>query len=82
MEFKDSTHRVDSICDCNVGDEGGDDDTANTINTSINVGNIETKDTLSNVVRASDTDVSHLNRADNLNLVKILKVFIKLNSRK
>ena len=41
---------MNSICGCNVGDEGDDDDTANTVNTSINVCNIEMEDTLSNVV--------------------------------
>ena len=82
MKFKDSTCRVDSICGCSVGDEGGDDDTANTIYTSINVGNIETEDTLSNVIRASDNEVSHQNRADNLDFVKIPKVFIELKSRR
>ena len=69
VEFKDSTCRVDSFCSCNVGDEGGDDDTANTVNTSINVGNIVTEGTLCNVVRASDTEVSHQNRTDNLDWI-------------
>ena len=29
--------RVDSICDCNIGDKGDNDDTANTISSSKNV---------------------------------------------
>ena len=33
--------RVDSICDCNFGDEGDDDDTASTISSSIRIDNIE-----------------------------------------
>ena len=35
--------RVDSICGCNVGDEGDNDDTANTISSSISVNNIKQK---------------------------------------
>ena len=48
---------MDCICGCIVGDQG-DDDTANTIISSINVNNIETEGTgsVSNIVRACDTD--------------------------
>ena len=61
---EDAICRVDSICICNVGDKGDDDDTANTISSSINVDNIETESTgtVSSIVRACDIDVSHQNR--------------------
>ena len=43
-----------------VSDEGDDDDTANTISSSINVDSIETErnSTISSIVRACDTDQS------------------------
>ena len=46
--------------------------------------NIKTEgtDTVSSVVRVSDTDVSHQNRTDDLDLAKIPKAFIELNSRR
>ena len=69
MEFKKVPHyRVDSICCCNVGDEGDNDDTAKVVISNINVDNIETEDTgtVSSIVRACDTDVSHYNKTDNL----------------
>ena len=58
--------------------------TANTIISSINVDNIETEGTgtVSSIVRTCDTDVSHHNRTDDLDLAKIPKVFIELNSRR
>ena len=34
---EDSMCRVDSICGCNIGDEGDNDDTANTVSSSTNV---------------------------------------------
>ena len=54
-----------SICGCNVGDEGDDDDTANTTSSSINMDNMETEGIL-----ACDTDVSHQNRTDVMDLAK------------
>ena len=59
---------MDSICSYNVGDKGGNDDTANTVSSSMNVNNFETEgtDTVSCIVRACDTDVSHQNRTDDL----------------
>ena len=44
---------------------------------------IETEDigTASSIVQACDTDVSHQNRTDDLDLAKIPKGFIELNSR-
>ena len=60
--------------------EVSDDDTSNTVDSSINVSNIVTEGTLCNVVRACDTVVSDLNRTDNLDLVKIPKAFVELNS--
>ena len=52
---------MDSICHCNVDDEEDYDDTANTVNCSINVDTIVTEDTgaVSSVIKACDTDVSH-----------------------
>ena len=52
---------MDFICGCNVGDIGDDDDIAYTISSSINMENIERKGTgtISSIVRAYDTDVSH-----------------------
>ena len=43
-----------------ISDEGDDDDTANTISSSINVDSIETEGngTVSSIVRACDTDQS------------------------
>ena len=38
--------------------------------------------TVSSIVRAYDTDVSYLNRTGDLDLAKIPKQFIELNSRK
>ena len=75
--------RVDSICFCNVGDEGDDDNTANTVSSSINVDNIETEGTgtVSSIVRTCDTDVSHQNRTGDVDLAKIPEAFIELNSR-
>ena len=63
--------RVDSIYSCNVGDEGDNDDTANTINSSINLDNIETEVLIlliSCIVRTCDTDLSHQNRTDDLHV--------------
>ena len=76
--------RVDYICDCNFGDEGDDDDTASTISSSIRIDNIErdATGTVSSIVRACDTDVSHHNRIDDLNLAKIPKALIEINSRR
>ena len=81
---EDAMGRVDFICGCNNGDEGNDDDTANTFSSSINMCNIETEvtGTVSSIVIACDTDVSHQNRIDDLDLAKIPKAFIGLNSRK
>ena len=82
---EDSTCIVGSICGCNISDEGDDYDTANTISSSINVDNIESEGTgtVSSNVRACDTDgMSHQNRTDYLDLVKIPKAFIELNSRR
>ena len=81
---EDTTCRVDSICCCNVDDEENDDNIANTINSSINVcySKMEGTGTVSSVVRACDTDVSHQNRIHDLDLVKIPKAFIELNSRR
>ena len=44
--------------------------------------NIETEGTgtVSSIVRTCDTDVSHQNRSDDLDLAKIPKAFIELNS--
>ena len=39
-----TTCRAGSIFDCNIDDKGNDDDTANTISSSINVDNIETEE--------------------------------------
>ena len=54
----------------NVGNEEDNDDTSNTINSSINADNIETEgtSTVSIVVRTCDTDVSHQKRTDYLDL--------------
>ena len=75
---------MDFRCGCNVGDEGDGDDTANTISSNINADNIETEGTgtVSSIVRTCDTDVSHQNRSDDLqlDLAKIPKAFIELNS--
>ena len=64
-EFKKTplTCRVDSIGGCNVGDKGDDDNTANTVSSSINMDNLETESTgtVSSIVRACDADVSHQN---------------------
>ena len=56
---EDATCRVDSTCFCNIDDKGDDDCTANTVSSSINMDNIQTEGTgtLSNVVRACDTNV-------------------------
>ena len=72
------------MCGCNVGDKGDNDDTANTISSSINVNNIETEGTgtVSSIVRTCDTDMSHQNRTDDLDLANIPKAFIELNSRR
>ena len=50
---------------------------------NINVDNIETEGagTVSRSVRACDTYVSYQNRTDDLDLAKIPKAFIELNSR-
>ena len=68
--------------DCNVG-EGDDDSTENTVSSSVYVDNIETEGTgtVSSAVRGCDTDVSYQNKTDDLDLAKIPKVFIELNSR-
>ena len=64
-------------CSCNVVDEGDDDDTENTVSSSINVDNIETEGTgtVGRFVRAYDIDMSHQNRTNDLDLAKILKAF-------
>ena len=51
---------MDSICGCNVGDVGDDDNTAYTISSSKNMENIESEGTgtISSNARAYDTDVS------------------------
>ena len=51
---EDATCIVDSNCGCNIGDEGNDDNTANTIGNSMNVDNIETEgtSTISSIVKA------------------------------
>ena len=80
---KDAMCRVDSICGCNIGDEGGYDNTANTFSSSINMGNIEAEGTGTvSILRVCDTDVSHQNRTDDLDLAKIPKAFIELSSRR
>ena len=48
---------------------------------SISVDNIGT-DTVSSIVSACDTDVSHQSRTDDLDLAKNPKVVIELNSRR
>ena len=70
-----NTCRMESICSCNVGDEGDDDDTANSASSSINVDNTETEDidTVSSVIRVYDTDVSHQSKTDDFDLTKLLK---------
>ena len=62
---EDAMCRVDSICGCNVGDKGDND---NTVNRSTDVDNIETEGTgtVSSIVRACNTDISHQNRLDDL----------------
>ena len=42
---EDATYRVDSICSCNICDDWDNDNTANTISSSVNVNNIETEGT-------------------------------------
>ena len=76
--------RVDFICGCNIVDKGDNDNTANTISSSINVDSIETEGTgtISSIVTACDTHVSHQNRTDDLDLAKIPKTLIELNSRR
>ena len=75
MEF---TYRVDSLYSCNIGDEGDDDDTENVVSSSINMDNIETEGsgTISSIVTACDTNVSHQNRTDDLDLAKFPKHFL------
>ena len=72
---------MESICHSNVGDEGDDDNTVNNTTSSINVDNIETDGigTVSSIVRACDTDVSHQSRTNDLDLAKIVKALILLN---
>ena len=69
------TCRLDSIYNCNIGDEGDNDNTANTVSSSINMDDIKTKGTgtVSGIVTACDTDASHQNRTDDLDLAKFLK---------
>ena len=87
--------RVDSFCCYNVGDIGDNDYTANTVSRSINMDKFEAEgtDTVSSLIRACDTDVSHHIRTDDFDLVKIIrtddfdlvkigKAFIELNSRR
>ena len=52
---------MDFIRGCNVGDVGDYDDRAYTISSSVNTENIEREGTgtISSIVRAYDTDVSH-----------------------
>ena len=67
--------RVDFTCICSIGDKGGYDNTTNTFSSSINMGNIEAErtGTVSSILRVCDTDVSHQNRTDDLDLAKFLK---------
>ena len=55
-------------CICNFVDKGDDDDTENTVSSSINMDNIETEGTgtVGSFVRACDTDTSHQNRTNDL----------------
>ena len=78
---EDTVCTVDSICSCNIGDEGDNDDTANTISSSIN---IETEGTgnVSSIVSACNTDASHQKRTDDLDLAKIPKAFFVLKLHK
>ena len=79
---EDATCGAGSICGCNIGDKGNNNDTANTISSSINMDSIETEEsgTVSSIIRACDTDhwsdVSHQIRTDDLDLAKIPKAFI------
>ena len=57
---KNSIHRVDSISNCNIGDEEDNDYKANTVSSNINMDNIETEGTgtatVGSIVRACNTD--------------------------
>ena len=79
---EDAMCRVYFICGCNVSDKGDNDYTADTVSSSINMEQRVLTLLVVIVVRACDNDVSHQNRTDNLDLAKILKAFIKLNSRR
>ena len=67
--------RMDSIFGCNVGDEEGDNNTANFISNSINVHNIETESNgnISGIVKACDTSLSHQNWINDMELAKLPK---------
>ena len=75
---EETTYKMDSICSCNFSNKGDNDNTANTVSSSINVDKIETEGigTVSSVVRACDTDVSCENRTDDLVLAKFLKYLL------
>ena len=74
--FKNTPHvRVDSICSCNFWvrkETIKRQQTPSVFSSNINMDNIETESTgtVSGVVRACDTDVSHQNRTDDLNLAQ------------
>ena len=53
---EDATCRVNSICCNNLGDEGYNNDTANTVSSSTNMDNIEMEGTgtVNSIVRASE----------------------------
>ena len=72
---------MESICCSNIGDEGDADDIVNNTTSSINVDNIERDGigTVSSIVRAFDTDVSHQSRTNDLDLTKIAEALILLN---
>ena len=40
---EDTTSRLDSICCCNIGDKGDDNNITNTISSSINMDNVRQK---------------------------------------
>ena len=70
---------MDSVSSC---DKGNDDNTANTVSSSINMNNIETEGTIiiSSIVRPCDPDVAHENTTDNLDFSQ--NSVIELNFRK
>ena len=66
---------VDSIFSCNVGDEEGDNNTANSVSNSISIDNIETESTgnISGIVRACDTNLWRQNWINDVKLAKLPK---------